>query len=368
MLSTLFALLALVPLQAPKPDPFIEARRKWAYEFLDGAKVHLQLAKLHYDAGHFDLAQRLCEEALQRFGADNFDAVYRQVFTFPPHQGPSADSVDILKEIQDNLAAKKAIAAKATAVTAVKKWPKCSELWFYYGTAKDDAGQSGDAEFKKAAELAPSSAFIQGRVTERLLNKKHDVEAAFAGYLRTYFLDPHYQDSKPVALHLAEELGPKHSKMLVDKATAAGDLRTALSFDQYWGTERALKNIRDDWQQPYTADAVRMLAHDCREIRFNAMQTLRERADASFDPTLDQLLQHADPRVRGMALYIAIGRRGADAFPTAREFLASDCPLLRYDAISALLADGRGAALDIVRVHGRTETHEALKMMIMNRK
>ncbi|MFO0985241.1 MAG: HEAT repeat domain-containing protein [Planctomycetota bacterium] len=358
--------LVLALAQAP-PDAFTEARRRWAYEFLEGARATLALAKLHHDAGRLDLAQHICEEARRFFADEGFDPVYRQLFGFQKTQKPTGDLKDVLDEIQQKIDRKDLIGARQEATTALKKWPKSHELCYILGTTKDLLGQPADGEFKKALELAPSSPTVQGGIALRLLTRKKDPEAAFTAYLKTYFLDPHFDDTGPINQRIVEELGPKHSLAVVTKARDAGDFRAAISFDAYWGTERVLQTMRREWQPEYVADAVRLLAHDSSDIRRTAMQLLCEKTDASFEPTLEQLLQHQDLRVRGMALYVALARHGADAFPTAREFLASDCPLLRFDAISALLMDGRGAAIEMVRVHGQTETYEALKKMIANR-
>lgn len=366
MLLAASALFLLVPAQTA-PDAFLDARRKWANECLEGAKVHLDLAKLHHDAGRLELAEQLCEETRKRFGDEGFDSVFRQVFPVKRPPLATGDLADVLQEIQDNIQAKKMSAAKSTATLALKKWPKSFELTYLLGQIKDLMNQPADADFKKAGELAPTSATIQGGIAQRLLTKKQDFDGAFAAYLRTYFLDPHFTDSEPVAVRIREELGPKRGAQLCAKAKDAKELRAVLSLDSCWGTARALKNLGTEWQPELVPDVVRLLAHDSGDIRWAAMQLLRAKVDASFDPTLDQLLGDDDMRVRGMALHVAMARRGADAFPLAREFLASSCELLRYDAISALLNDGRGAAIEMVRIHGQTETCEALKKMAADR-
>jgi HEAT repeat protein len=89
-----------------------------------------------------------------------------------------------------------------------------------------------------------------------------------------------------------------------------------------------------------------------------------ESADEEFDERLEQLLEDADLRRRGLAAYIAIHRWGEHAFPFLRNLLQSEAQLVRYDAISALLQEGGEPGKALLRQHREHETNEMLAGMI----
>lgn len=345
-------------------DALTTARQAWADGFLDGPKVHLELAKVHYNAGRLELAQRICEETRHRFGDGEFDGVYRDVFVFQPTPEPEAELAENLKQVTKELEDGNADVAKVLADGWLVRWPRSSELNFYLGRAKDMLGEPADAQFAEAVELAPTSPFIQGWTARRHLKQKDDSEAAFEGYLRTYFLDPHFYDTEFAESRIGDDLGPKRSYAVYVEARDKGDFRTVLSMDRYWGTDRGVQKLNKDWRPEFAEDAVRLLAHDSSEVRWNAMLLLQEKADDAFDPKIDELLADADPRVKGLAIYLAVSRRGDAAIPAARAHLESDCALLRFDAISALARHGGEVGTALLAEQATREEHPALKKML----
>ena len=160
------------------------------------------------------------------------------------------------------------------------------------------------------------------------------------------------------------EIGPKRSFALYQEAIAAGDFRKALALDRYWGPDRAVQKLRKEWQPGFVDDAVRMLAHDSSSLRWSATELLVAHADDVPDATLDAILESDDPRVRGLALYVAVKKRGAESFPDVKKAFAKGTLLERFDAVSALMMHGGEPGKQLVHDHAKVEKHPKLLEML----
>jgi hypothetical protein len=118
------------------------------------------------------------------------------------------------------------------------------------------------------------------------------------------------------------------------------------------------------WKPMYLKTVVGLLGHADVFVRWNATQVLKEKADASFDPTLRALLQDKDLIVRGLAAYVAVSRWKGASFDLMRQMLREEAQILRFDAVSALLLEGGAAGRQIAFEHLAREPHPRLREVI----
>lgn len=248
----------------------------------------------------------------------------------------------------------------------IRKYPEESALHFNLALLHqgEEKWQQAEASFVRAAELAPESAEIQGWTGRFLLKTLDDKERAFEYYLNAYFLDPHFYDTEHAEFRIGT-LNQEFAMASFEPLSRTNDgLKTALAHPNPAVIGHALQKVAESWDGIYLDSLVDLMKHDISFVRGNATWVLAEHAGQAIEKRLDELLTSSDLRQRGLAAYLAVKLRGEEAFGTLREFLDSDCQLLRLDAILALSRDGGPAGIEIVRAHRSTETHPLLQKTI----
>ena len=364
-LALLFSLATVALPQAVTPDAALAAARAGCAErYLDGPRAGLELAKAERDAGRLELAVLVSEETRHRFGDDAFDALFYEVMQITPDPEPDGAVAAELVKLEALEDAKDAAGVKAAATAALAKHPRSSEIHFLLAKALQQLKEDATAAWDKVAELAPHSPNMIGWAARYRWKSKEDRDGALDLYQRTYLCDPHFYDTEFAESRITNEIGPKRSAALYQEAIAAGDFRKALALDRYWGPDRALQKLRKEWKPEYVDDAIAMLAHDTSTLRWNATELLVAHAADVPDAKLDALLKNDDARLRGLALYVALKKRGEKAFPDAKRALAQGCQLERFDAISALVMHGGEKGKQLARDHAKDEKHPKIREML----
>jgi hypothetical protein len=363
----LIAALAMPQDPPPRPEALAAARTAWAHHFLDGPKVHLELAKAQQAAGHLELAVAICEETRHRFGDRAFDADFAVVFAVAPDPEPTGELAQALADIQSGTKEGDWQALKDATGKALERFPRSSELHAMRARALQALEQDAKKEWLAAAELAPHTPDYLGWAARYLWKVDKDPVAALPLYLRTYLLSPHTYETGFVAERITQEIGPELSFAIYTRHKDAGDFRTVLGLDSFWGVERGVAKLDKEWKPEFVADAVRMLAHDTTQIRWSAAEVLMNHAADVGDDVLAARLQDPDLRVRGLAIYVAAAKRREKVVPTAREFLASDCQLLRFDAISALTRYGGSEGKQLLEEQAKVEKDPKVKEVLDSR-
>lgn len=261
------------------------------------------------------------------------------------------------------LMSKDPTAARKLLAEALKQFPKDGEFLFNEGVLLQNEGKLKEAEehFVQAAALAKESAHVQGWTGRFFIKVKDEPSKALEYYLSAYFLYPHFYDSE-----YAEQRIGKLSLMLAEKQYEAlrkgGKKLPALARDANpLVAGMALDGIGKKWDPKYTKAAVAALGHDDEYIRAKALRALAANVDKSFDADLKALLRDPDLRKRGLAGYLAVKRWGKAGIAAVKPWLKEDAPLLRYDALSALLQYGGAAGRKIVLEHSKHEKHPWFK-------
>jgi tetratricopeptide (TPR) repeat protein len=245
---------------------------------------------------------------------------------------------------------------------AVETHPGSGALLFNLATVTQQEGDLDEAErlVREAARLSPDNAHIQGWTGRFLLKVADDPEGALKHYLNAYFLDPHFYDTEYAESRirsLAWEMAEKEMEHLSQQGTS---IEALLRNSNPVIASEALERAKGDWKSAYIEPVVELMTHDDPGLRWGATAALMENADDSFDERLEQLLEDADLRRRGLAAYIAIHRWGQEAFPFLRNLLHSEAQMVRYDAISALLLEGGEPGKTLLRKYREQETNGML--------
>src|SRR5918911_2123752 len=98
----------------------------------------------------------------------------------------------------DELLEKEPGKAKPIVLEAIKKFPKEGSFVFDLGNIlhREEKIQEAENNFVRAAEMSPSSVFIQSWVGRFFYKVKKDDRRALDYYLNAYFLDPHAYESE----------------------------------------------------------------------------------------------------------------------------------------------------------------------------
>jgi tetratricopeptide (TPR) repeat protein len=249
---------------------------------------------------------------------------------------------------------------------AVAKYPDNGDLIFKLGLTLQEAGNLDKAEaaFVKAAALAPKSVTIQSWVGRFFFKVRKDEARALPYYLNAYFLSPHayeteYVESRIRNIYFAQAQASfqnLRTKPLTDLLNDQNPQIVAL----------ALEQMEKTWKPVYLDPVTALLGHEDQGVRWDATQLLKNKADASFDPTLRALLKDNDLRKRGLAAYIAVYRWKDASFQLMDELLADNAELLRYDALSALILEGGAAGKQHALAHASREKHPMLRKLLEN--
>lgn len=218
--------------------------------------------------------------------------------------------------------------------------------------------------YVRAAELAPDSAYIQAWVGRFFFKAAPDDRRALEHYLKAYLLDPHAYESEYVESRISTLLWRAAEARLSEQLKRGVPPSKLVEDQNHYVAGLAIAELAKSWRPAYVKTLVGLLAHRDVGVRWAATQLLKEKADASFDPTLRALLQDKDPIVRGLAAYIAVRRWKAASFDLMRQMLREESQLLRFDAVSALIMEGGPAGRKIVFEHAAHEPHPRLRGLI----
>jgi tetratricopeptide (TPR) repeat protein len=323
------------------------------------AKQYLsKLVKLHPE--HFEDAQALAEV----FKREGDEAAAEKILGEWARLHPETAEAYRLRASQ--FSEKESAAAEAFITEAMGKFPR--DAAFPFGLAglrlqQNRLKEAGEL-YERAAALAPDSADVQAWVGRFYFKSGADDRRALDHYLSAYLRNPHAYETEFVESRipkLDERLnGPRFQEQLkrgvpLAKVTEDPDAFVVML---------ALEEMGKRWRPEYVKTLVGLMAHDDVGVRWQATELLKSKADASFDATLDSLLQDRDLRRRGLAVYVAVHRRGQRSFEQMRRMLAEDAQLLRFDAISALVMEGGPEGRKVALEHAPRETHPKLKKMI----
>ena len=310
----------------------IKLRDQLAMRYFDPA-AHMDLAKYFWSRGDRLQAFYLCENARRsRFPEMIFDGAFAKAF------GGSSffDNSDQ------------------------------AEALFEKGAELQKIGRLAEAEqtFVKAAELASNSAHVQMWTGRFFYKVKKNEQKALKYYLNAYFLDPHAYETEYVEYRI-RGINMAAAAARYRQIVASGISMAKISTETNpTVVVLAAAEMGKRWKAFYVKTAVELMSHDDEEVRWLAMEAIRNNVNASFDPTLDLLLQDTDFRRRGMAAYIAAFRRKKESLPILQNMLSEKSQLLRFDALSALAMFGGEEGLQILIRHRAFEPHPTLKELI----
>lgn len=256
--------------------------------------------------------------------------------------------------------------AAALLSEALEKFPRDSYFPFYLAGIHLGAGRLKEAEalYERAAELAPDSSEVQAWVGRFFFKAMPDDRRALDHYLSAYLLDPHAYETEYVESRI-----PKLNARLAEAAFAEQKKRgvplTKLAEDpDPFVAGMAIEEMGKLWKPEYLKTLVELMTHDNGAVRWQATELVKEKADASFDATLAELLHDKDLRRRGLAAYLAVHRWKQRSFDQMRQMLREDAQLLRFDALSALVIEGGPEGRKIALEHAAREQHPRLKKLL----
>lgn len=256
--------------------------------------------------------------------------------------------------------------AKPLLAEALRKFPQSAGFHFSLAGYYQREGNYKEAEplYVKAAELAPGSAYVQAWVGRFFFKAVKDERRALDYYLNAYLLDPHAYETEYVESRIPGINGRLAEAQVRERLAGGAAPADLLSDPNPDVAHLALEELLKKWEPAYVERLVGLLVHEDGGVRWAATQALVEKTDRSFDPRLRELLADADPRRRGLALYVAAAHWKRESHDTLREALKDDSQLVRFDAVSALIMSGDEEARRIAYEHAAREPHPGLKRLI----
>ena len=344
----------------------------------DSPEVLFGLADIHisreeYEKGRQYLARLIALEP------DEFEHV-RALARVYSHEGKEAEAERVAREWvrkhpgapesyglrAADLVEKEPNKAKALLAEAAAKFPSDGSFPFLLAGIHLNENNLKEAErlYLKAAELSPDSAQVQTWVGRFFFKAKPDDRRALEHYLRAYLLDPHAYETEHVESRIPTLAGRMAEARVRDLLRGGATPADVAGDPDPYVVLRALDAMGMEWRPAYTQTLVGLMAHDDGGVRWAATELLKARADASFDPTLRELLRDKDLRRRGLAAYLAVHRWKAESFDLMRQMLREEAQLLRFDAASALLIEGGPEGRRIAFEHAAREPHPWLKKVL----
>lgn len=327
------------------------------------AKAQLQLA-LQLDPTDFTKHQALAE-VLRREGATEAATKIESDFFNAYPESAEAFLAKIEPLFRDDPGA-----ARSLLERALRLHPGNGELLFILAILQDSgADEEAPKTFERAARGAETSAHIQGWVGRYFLKSVKNRELALNYYLNAYFLDPEFYETE-----FAESRVRTINWELADEALAnliknfPSGLEAALKDRNPVVVSRALDLFsKSPWQPKLLSIVLDLMGHDDTSVRWSATQLLKAKASAAIQPKLQELLTSSDLRKSGLAAYLAVPILGLASFPAMQKFLESDCELLRYDAVSALILAGDEKSLELLSEHKSRESHPRILEILTSR-
>jgi len=216
----------------------------------------------------------------------------------------------------------------------------------------------------EAAQQSPESANIQAWTGRFFLKVRVNKTKALDYYLNAYFLDTETYDGE-FAESRIRNLNWDLAQAEIAKRNQSGvPVEELLSDKNPVVVDQALQQMVKTWKASYLNAVLNCLDHDDEEVRWIATQLIKSHVDRSFDPTLKVLLNDKDLRKRGLAAYLAVHLWKRDSFEIIKKMLTEDSELLRFDAISALILEGREEGRRIALEYAVNEKHPILKQVL----
>lgn len=344
-----------------------QLRHDLAMRYLEPAP-HMALARFYFDKGDRLQAFYISEAARRGRFEEN---IFNQAFLASFGQLPVAGNADPPLLIQyykriEALFEKEPARARALITEALAKFPADGELHLNLGALlqRDGKLREAEAQFVKAAELAPRSSHIQAWVGRFFFKVKNNNQRALPFYLTAYFLDPHAYESEFVESRIRRINGEAASARMEQLLTSGTPLMEVAHDANPTVAVLALLRATEQWRPEYLAKMIPLMEHDDEEVRWLATEAIKNHADRSFDEQLRTLLHEKDLRKRGLAAYIAVHLWQQESFPFMRDMLREEAQLLRFDALSALMLEGGPEAKRIVLQHRPGETNPTLRRLI----
>lgn len=319
----------------------------------DPAKI-VALADIHLSRGEWKAAEGLLREAMA-LRPDSYDYVstLAEVLKRDGREDEAEklttqwlaahpDSLDARRDRIATLSESDEPAALKAIDEALGKYPDDAMLHLQRATMLSRRGDlpAAAAEYERASQLAPDSAWIRGWTGRFYLKQMDDSEKALDHYLAAYFQDPDFYDSeyaesriRSIAWAQAEAAAQQKLKTGATVTQLLGDANTVI-------VGHALEAADAEWKPEYFEPVVALLAHIDPSVRYPAASTLAKHVDASFDERLKKLLSSDDLLTRSAAAYVAGERWQTDALPYVAPWFDHPAELLQYDAASIYILHG----------------------------
>jgi tetratricopeptide (TPR) repeat protein len=344
----------------------------------DSPDVLFGLADIYISREEYEKGRRYLVKLIA-LEPDEFEHV-RALARVYSHEGKEAEAERIAREwvrkhpgspesyavrVAD-LVEKEPAKAKALLAEAAAKFPSDGLFPYYLAGIhlREENLKEAERLYLKAAELSPDSSEVQTWVGRFFFKAKPDDRRALEHYLRAYLLDPHAYETEHVESRIPKIAGRMAEARVRELTRGGAALATVVEDPDPFVVMAALGEMEKDWKPAYTQTLVGLMAHDDGGVRWKATELLKARADASFDPTLRELLRDKDLRRRGLAAYLAVHRWKAESFDLMRQMLREEAQLVRFDAVSALLIEGGPEGRRIAFDHAAREPHPWLKKLL----
>jgi len=337
-----------------KPDSLEALRNEIARNFFEAAP-HIALAKYHVNMGNRLLAFHICEEIRRNLIPRNqFDEAFFKAFPILPTEGEPLEPIDSEEKLKEYIRrypdSPQAIlyqteplikenpeAAKKLLEAGIQKYPKVGMLYFQLGRLVQEREdlKAAEALFVKAAELDTQSEVIQSWVGRFFLKVKNEYEKALPYYLTAYFLNPHAYESE----YVESRIYGIASKIVNSTVTSTKpqELRQLLRHADPAIVDKAIDLQKEDLG---AEELIELMHHDCRTIRWKACELLKNQGAKLAETIILELLESQDLRLKGLAAYLWINRKGPAGFKDIDPLLTSETQLLQFDTVSALLLEG----------------------------
>jgi Tfp pilus assembly protein PilF len=344
------------------------------------ADLRFKLADIYISRSDYVKANGILVEAIKQHPGDfRFTAATAEILTT---QGKSADADSVVKQYvtaypesveafemrADALHKTDPVKARQLLDQGIARYPQNGDLLFKSAILFQEAGEldKAEANFVRAATLAPKSVDIQSWVGRFFFKVRNDGNRALPYYLNAYFLSPHAYESEFVESRITH-ICFAQSKANFDSQTKAKKSLVDLLSDPDAGVVvMALAQMDREWRPGYVTPVTTLLGHESQQVRWGASELLKEKVDSSFDATLRALLKDSDLRKRGLAAYIAVHRWKNDSFEMMDQLLTEEAELLRFDALSALILEGGAAGRQHALAHAVREKHPKLRQLLEN--
>jgi Tfp pilus assembly protein PilF len=343
------------------PSPDHEAALTARYNTQKSAKLAVQLADIQIAHSRREKAEQYLREAVA-LEPNNFNwvaalAAVKEKWNqkeegeamIARFMATHPDSPEARGERISELSEKNRAAIPPLVDSALASYPEDARFHQMHGAILHEAGKlkESDAEFDRAAELAPDSADIQGEVARYYLKGRKLPLRAVSYYLKAYFLSPHYYDWEYAEARIRsityEDAEGRYKKLRADGRTVVE--MSAMTDPVIQGM--AIEEMKAEWKDFYVEPLLPLLYSDDPNIRAAVVDVLSQHPSGKLIEIVARLEKDSDLRVRSMMFYLIPVIDRTHAVARLQRYLADPAELLRYDAASALIlrcdAEGKAA-------------------------